>query len=254
MNPWLAWLGARGGVDQGGATGPPWTRGRLRDAEKAGSELVSASLDYYRAMRDASTEAAFFAIYGNMAAKDRAEATDAQPAAADRRIGPARVAVRARKRSTSISEGGYVEAFARMAFLLMRHGEPMPLSRLELQQELAPDYAEFLPGMPPDEWRRIRGEQEIIARYEPEQALATLPKLLADRIERKRLLTLLDRLVADERVQRGQPTDEQRAMLERIRTVLPARPHASRARRRSRDEMRQHRVISALIPGTRRGT
>ena len=41
-----------------------------------------------------------------------------------------------------------------------------------------------LPAMPPDQWRRIRGEQEIIVRYEPEQALATLPKLLADRLAR----------------------------------------------------------------------
>ena len=38
------------------------------------------------------------------------------------------------------------------------------------------DYRELLPAMPPDQWRRVRGEQEIIVRYEPEQALATLPE------------------------------------------------------------------------------
>ncbi len=34
--------------------------------------------------------------------------------------------------------------------------------------------------MPPltlEQWRRIRGEQEIIVRYEPERALETLPQL-----------------------------------------------------------------------------
>ena len=35
--------------------------------------------------------------------------------------------------------------------------------------------------LPPDEARRIRGEQEIIVRYEPERALATLPQLLPRR-------------------------------------------------------------------------
>jgi hypothetical protein len=74
--------------------------------------------------------------------------------------------------------------------------------------------------MPPDQTRRIRGEQEIIARYEPEQAILTLPNLLTERADRDRLLTLLDKLLADNRVQRSQPTPEQLAMVERIRLVL----------------------------------
>lgn len=217
MNPWLAWLGPAAASIKA-ARKDPVDSGPYRDAEKAGSELVSASLDLYRAMRDAATEAAFFMCYGNMAAKDRADTTTA-PAAADVVSDPRELPF-VKEALDAISEGGYAEAFARMAFLLKRHGEPIPLARLVLQQELANDYAEFLPNLQPDQWRRIRGEQEIIARYEPEQALVTLPTLLADRVERKRILTLLDRLVADERVQRGQPTDEQRAMLERIRTVL----------------------------------
>ncbi|SAL25892.1 DUF3141 domain-containing protein [Caballeronia humi] len=217
MNPWLAWLGPAAASIKA-ARKDPVDSGPYRDVEKAGSELVSASMDFYRAMRDAATEAAFFMCYGNMAAKDRADTTPA-PAAADVVPDPRELPF-VKEALDAISEGGYAEAFARMAFLLKRHGEPIPLARLVLQQELANDYAEFLPNLQPDQWRRIRGEQEIIARYEPEQALVTLPKLLADRVERKRILTLLDRLVTDERVQRGQPTDEQRAMLERIRTVL----------------------------------
>ena len=85
-----------------------------------------------------------------------------------------------------------------------------------------------MPEVPPEQLRRIRAEQEIIARYEPEQAITTLPALLADQPDRKRLLTLLDKLMADPRVQNTEPTAEQLAMHERIRTVLSGRPAQNR--------------------------
>jgi hypothetical protein len=80
--------------------------------------------------------------------------------------------------------------------------------------------------------RRIGGEQEIIARYEPERAIETLPTLLADRADRDRLLTLLERVLADERVQSIQPSAEQTAMLARIRQVLGASGGSRAGRRR----------------------
>ena len=69
----------------------------------------------------------------------------------------------------------------------------------------------------PTRLRRIGGEQEIIARYEPEKAVETLPVLVAEPKDRDRLLTLLERVLADQRVQRIQPSAEQKAMLARIR-------------------------------------
>ncbi|MFL6581503.1 MAG: hypothetical protein ACJ8G2_12240, partial [Burkholderiales bacterium] len=47
-----------------------------------------------------------------------------------------------------------------------------------------------------------------------------LPQLLADQADRERLLTLLKRVLADERVQKAKPTAEQLAMYERIRKIL----------------------------------
>ena len=93
------------------------------------------------------------------------------------------------------------------------------------------EYRDLLPELAPDEARRIGGEQEIIARYEPEKAVETLPVLLAEPKDRDRLLTLLERVLADRRVQRIQPSAEQKAMLARIRGVLGAvdrRPVGSR--------------------------
>ena len=117
----------------------------------------------------------------------------------------------------SIDKGGYAEALARVAFLMAHKDEPLPLSRLQLAHELIEEYRELLPELAPDEARRIGGEQEIIARYEPEKAVETLPVLLAERKDRDRLLTLLERVLADKRVQRIQPSAEQKAMLARIR-------------------------------------
>jgi hypothetical protein len=71
-----------------------------------------------------------------------------------------------------------------------------------------------------DEWRRIRGEQEIITRFEPERAMTALSTLLSGPEDRRRFLTLLDRLLGDERVQPDQATPQQRAALARIHEVL----------------------------------
>jgi hypothetical protein len=57
-------------------------------------------------------------------------------------------------------------------------------------------------------------------RYEPERALETLPKLLADTADRQRFLQVLDRLTTDPRVLAERPTPEQMAMVERIRSGL----------------------------------
>jgi hypothetical protein len=65
-------------------------------------------------------------------------------------------------------------------------------------------------------------------RYAPEQALGTLPDLVADPAERERLLRLLERLLTDPRVAGKQPSPEQRAMFKRIADVLGVPP----ARRR----------------------
>src|SRR4030095_6699529 len=98
--------------------------------------------------------------------------------------------------------------------------DPLPRTRLQLARELIEEYKDLLPELPPDEMRRISGEQEIIARYEPDRAVETLPVLLARRQDRDRLVTLLERVLADKRVQRIQPSAEQTAMLARIRRVL----------------------------------
>jgi pimeloyl-ACP methyl ester carboxylesterase len=218
LNPWLAWLAPTAAAVKAQRASLAADH-LLRKAEKRGAELLSASLDYYRDVRDAASEAAFFQVYGNLfslyVADKRESEARTGAGAADRRELPY-----VKEALASISEGGYPAALARCAYLLQRKGEPLPLARLELKQELMSDYGEFIPQVAPDERRRIRGEQEIIVNYEPERALEALADLVADPADRARLVDLLTRLLADERVQRLGATPEQLAMLARIRKVL----------------------------------
>ncbi|WP_455231202.1 DUF3141 domain-containing protein [Geopseudomonas aromaticivorans] len=220
-NPWLWWLAPAAAAvkaqrQKTDADALPW------HWERFGAELISASLDHYRALRDASSEALFFQVFGSLSGLYLADRAEAKTVAAPGTVEPRQLAF-VEEALASIREGGYSEAFARVSALLARRGE-LPLSLLATRHELAQDYANLLPAQSPETWRRIRGEQEIIAHYEPEQAIASLPDLLAETADRERLLTLLERLLEDERVQQSRPTAEQLAMLARIRSVLSGKP------------------------------
>lgn len=231
LNPWLAWLPSAASAvkthRQPAEADNPW-----RAIEQSGSQMISASLDYYREMRDAGTEATFFTIYGNLFSLYLADAKPAAESGAKSGTGPdsdPRDLPFVKEALASIREGGYTEAIARAAALLSRKGEPLPLSRLVTRKELAQAYASYLPDLPADQWRRIRGEQEIIVSFEQDEAIATLPVLVADRKDRARFITLLDELLKDERVQSTGPTEAQRAMFDRIRQALTAKPTPGRS-------------------------
>ena len=186
LNPWLAWLGPAATMvkRQRAAASRDNIGVKL---EKTASAAISASLDYYRAVRDAASEAAFFQTYGNVFSLYIA---DKRETGVVERISEPLGLPFVQEALASIGEGGYAEALARVACLLARKGEPLLLSRLQMKQELMAEYRDLLPDIPPDHWRRIRGEQDIIVRYAPEQALATLPKLLSHRADREKLVLL----------------------------------------------------------------
>jgi pimeloyl-ACP methyl ester carboxylesterase len=215
LNPWLAWLpGAAEWVKANRQAFP--ADHPLRRAEAGVVELASATLEYHRALRDALAEALFFHVYGNLFSlyiADR-EAAAQVPAPTDVRELPI-----VQEALAAIDKGSYPEAFARIGFLVTRRGD-VPLSRLEAGQQMLKDYEAFLPAVPLEQMRRIAGEQEIIATYETDKAIAALPALVAERKDRERLLTLLDRLESDPRVRHDGLTPEQQSMLKRVRQAL----------------------------------
>jgi len=219
LNPWLRWLEPaadavrerRRAVDGDQA---------FRKAEKAASGLLSASFDYYRDLRDAMSEALFFGIYGNLFALQSPDELPERKKTDEPSRNVGREATVVKEALASIETGGYPEAVARAGVLLSRKGQPLPLARLELKKELLADYKDFLPDIPPDSVRRIRGEQDVIVTYERNAAIDALPKLLSNAGDRERFLALLDRLPADRRIQADGITAEQVATLKRIKSVL----------------------------------
>ena len=230
LNPWLAWLGptAEAVREQRAALD---AESVPRQTEQAISEMISATLDCYRAVRDATSEALFFQTFGSMFALTMAEEQRDTSAGAAARASASKEVVS--KALASIEEGGYAAAAVRIGALLARHGEPLPLERIALRKELMTDYAELMPDLEPAAWRRLRGEQEVIVRHAPEQALATLPKLLAARADRVRLLRLVEGLMSDPRIEGFKPTAEQRAMVELLRAELTRSTSTKRAAKRT---------------------
>ncbi len=193
-----------------------------RRAERMFSEVVSASLDWVRALRDATTEAVFFQVYGNLFASwlgDRAIADDRSQSS---KKDPLALPV-VKEALAAIERGGLPEAIARVSALLSEDDVQIPLALVELQAELKEAYADLLPDLPPETWRRIRGEQDIIVRYARKRAIETFPKLLANPRDRERFLTIVSKLDADPRLVGRPLSAHDRAVAAEVLTVLSAR-------------------------------
>jgi hypothetical protein len=212
LNPWLWPLPAlAAAVKAGRRAAPP--DNPFRRAEKAVSEVVTAGLDLYRDLRDATMEALFFQLYGPAVAlgvgADSAQETP--PAVPDPRTLPL-----VQDALAAIGTGGYPEAVALIGALLGRKAGRIPLGRLELVERFVRG-DEVLSRLPAEAARRIKAEQAVVAELEPERGLQSLPKLLTDPADRRRALAALDEAAAA-----VEPTPEQRAVLDRVRAVLGA--------------------------------
>jgi hypothetical protein len=218
LNPWLSWLEPAADVIKSQrhvvGTEHPWQKW-----ERVLAGLCSAGLDYYRDLRDATSELLFFEAYGALLPlyfADRVRAERPRHVPSDPRALPF-----VKSALDAIAAGGYPAALARAAELLERKGAPIPLARLDRKAALAREYAELLPELSVHDWKLVRSEQDIIVEFEPERALRTLPDLLSDPPDRERFLLVLDR-IANDRELVGEPSPDQLEMVTRIRRVLLA--------------------------------
>ena len=95
-NPWLAWLGPAAKAVKAQRQ-PVAADAPARKVEAMVSEAISASLDYYRGIRDAKSEAEFFQTYGNVFSLYLADKHEAGSARASN-LSPSRASCRSSRR------------------------------------------------------------------------------------------------------------------------------------------------------------
>jgi hypothetical protein len=173
--------------------------------------LTSASWDYYRDLRDASVENAFFRTYSPASIGMAAAETDP----ASEALIDVRNATLVKEALSHIEDGDRTKAFVRAALLLMRAGTGQRrLSVMKRARDLVGKDVGLL-ELPAEAAREIIREQFYIVDLEPVKALEALPQLLRTPEERHELLALLDRLQGPIKANARQV-----AVLERIRRVL----------------------------------
>ncbi len=228
LNPWLWWLGPAAAAVKARRE-PLGKEAPLRKAETAASEMVGATLDYWRDLRDAVSEAAFFQTYGSLLALQPRDGAE-PPKGRRWSDAPPRELPFVKQILETIGEGGYAEAVGRVAALLRTGDAPLPLAGVEARHAFAVQNLELLPQIELADLRRIEGAQEIIVRHAPGRALQTLPALVGDPGDRERLRLLLERAAAFEDEHGRWLDDQQRALVERIRDALERPPPVIRPR------------------------
>jgi len=181
--------------------------------EALASEYVSASLDLYRDLRDAASEAAFFEVYGNMMSLQMAEEREEirRKGKFDPRSIPA-----VREVLDTIEEGSAVEGLARIAMLIGKAGSGQRrLSQMQRAREILSPHDEIA-HLSEDERRRLLQEETIVVEFEPERAKRSLPKLLRTAADRRRAHTLLEWIETQPGLE-----ERQRKLAHELRLLLP---------------------------------
>jgi pimeloyl-ACP methyl ester carboxylesterase len=187
----------------------------FRKLEEMGSEMITASWNFYRDMRDADSESAFFRIYGSMIALGASGdvKTGLQPL---QQPDPRELPF-VKEALAQIEKGGYPEAIARISSLVGRFAGTIPLLRLEKAEEIVRS-DKVLSKLTEYQKRNLRSEAEVMALLEPEFTLHALPKLLANKEERERAMSILEWGGTLEDL-----TKEQQDMIGKITAVLSAK-------------------------------
>jgi pimeloyl-ACP methyl ester carboxylesterase len=198
----------------------------FRRLEEMGSEMITAFWNFYRDVRDADSESAFFQIYGSMIALGASG--DVKPGLQPLQQADPRELPFVKEALTRIDKGGYPEAVARISSLVGRFAGTIPLLRLEAAEEIVRS-DKVLSKLTEDEKRHLRSEAEVMALLEPEFTLHALPKLLSNKEDRERAMSILEWAQTLEGL-----TKEQRDMIGKIAAVLSEKDAGSAAGNSSR--------------------
>jgi pimeloyl-ACP methyl ester carboxylesterase len=211
-NPWLAALAPAASLARANRQ-PRAEDNVLLPLERFVSESIVASLDLYRDVRDATAEALFFQVYGNMVSLNVADQQQAIRRASrfDPRTLPA-----VKQVLDTIEQGSAIEGIVRIGLLMAKAGGGRrKLSSMQRVRELiAP--ARLLDGVSEDEFRRLMHEETIIVEFEADRAKRALPRLLKTAADRRHAHELLQAMETHFRLEA-----RQHALMGELRSMLP---------------------------------
>ena len=212
LNPWIAPL----------ASFAETTRANRRKAapdnpyvlwERAWAELTTQWLDAATDLRDGWVETWFYANYASPFMRALAAA---EPPRASEVIGTdLRAAPDVRAALAQITRGNFAVAVIRMMVLFSLGRGSVRRDRLERANRLFTTLEPFA-SLGEETRTRIIHQQSLIVEFEPEQALATLPRLLPKPEDRPKALALCEQVAGD----LAELSKEGREMLQRVRQVL----------------------------------
>ncbi|MGO4307372.1 DUF3141 domain-containing protein [Cupriavidus sp. RAF12] len=196
VNPWMAWIGAMAPAVRD-ARQPVDDDNPFLAMERAMSDHIVRSLNQYRDVRDAWQERFFESLYatpwmaamlGMEAATGRAESpavTALRKEVAD---------LRRREAQAQIGEGTSLDAFLRiLAYVTQNRSaiEERPFNLLrKLARENPPDKRVSLA-----DFKNAVRRQSYVVTLDPEAALQSLPQLVPDMKERRRIMVLAHRVL-----------------------------------------------------------
>ncbi|WP_305986280.1 DUF3141 domain-containing protein [Roseibium sp. MMSF_3544] len=152
------------------------------ELERVNAAMIEQSMDLFRDLRDTMYENLFFTIWGSPYM--RWFGRSHQPGRTLKRTDELRSLPPVQAALMHIEEGGFCEAVVRMLILLAESRGNVRRDRLERSARVLTQDEPFK-SLTPDERSFMLQEQTLIVEFAPEQALATLPKLLKTKADRE---------------------------------------------------------------------
>jgi pimeloyl-ACP methyl ester carboxylesterase/tellurite resistance protein len=185
--------------------------------EKLAAAMIGQTMDFWRDLKSAVDELAFFSIYASPFLAGLARLETEEPNVgldATLREEPA-----VREALHNIAQGGYAEAVLRMLILMARSRGEVRQSRLQRSSEILQNSEPFR-SLGDVARARIIHQQTLVVDFEPEQAVSTLAAMLPQIVDRERAIALVEE-IAGAVAEMSEPTLRMLAHLRRALDLPP---------------------------------
>jgi hypothetical protein len=208
-------------------------------AQKQISEQIVRTLDAWRDVRDAASEAFFMNTYGSPVLQAlvglHRPGAEARPRRVRDEAHEALVRMRLEEIKSRVEEGGSVEALIRIMIHVRESGRSVDERGFQMLRKIGKERREG-EQISLDRFREILKEQVLLMELDRERALAALPKLVPTAQLRRSVVEAVQQLLD----LRGTPHPDELARFNQIKRLLDLEPEpAARAKEPGRGPHRQ---------------